>query len=109
MGQLCEALNAATGWDFDLQEAFLVGRRSVNIARVFNLRRGIGHELEHPSERYGSTPIDGPNAGTGIAEHWDRMLEIHNENMQWDKKTGVPLPETLRGLDLGDLIADLPE
>jgi aldehyde:ferredoxin oxidoreductase len=109
VGQLCEALNAATGWDFDLQEAFLVGRRSVNIARMFNLRRGIGHDLEHPSERYGSTPTDGPNAGTGIAEHWDKMLEIHNENMQWDKKTGVPLPETLRSLDLEDMIADLPK
>lgn len=106
---LCQAVEAATGWDFDSQEAFHVGRRAVNIARVFNLRRGIGHELERPSERYGSTPTDGPNVGTGIMEHWDKMLEIYNENMQWDKKTGVPLPETLRSLGLEDLIADLPK
>ena len=50
----------------------------------------------------------GANAGVGIMEHWDRMLKIYNENMQWDKGTGVPPPETLRSLGLEDLIVDLP-
>jgi aldehyde:ferredoxin oxidoreductase len=104
---LCQAVEAATGWDFDFQEAFHVGRRAVNIARVFNLRRGIGHELERPSERYGSTPVDGANAGIGIMEHWERMLRIYYENMGWDGEMGVPLAETLRSLGLDDLVADL--
>jgi len=106
---LCRALEAAAGWDFDFEEAMNVGRRAVNTARVFNLRRGIGHELERPSERYGSTPVDGPNAGVGIMPHWDRMLGIYYENMGWDREKGVPLPETLRKLDLDDLVAELPK
>jgi len=106
---LCQAVEAATGWDIDFQEAFHVGRRAVNIARVFNLRRGIGHELEHPSERYGSTPVDGANAGIGIMEHWERMLRIYYEHMGWDGETGVPLSQTLRSLGLDDLVADLPK
>jgi aldehyde:ferredoxin oxidoreductase len=107
---LCQAVEAATGWDgFSFQEAHNVGRRAVNIARVFNLRRGIGVDLERPSERYGSTPTDGPNAGIGIMQHWDVMMETYHENMGWDKKTGVPLPETLCSLGLSGLVRDLPK
>lgn len=46
---LCRAINAATGWDMDFQEAMLVGRRAVNLARAFNLWHGIPAELDGPS------------------------------------------------------------
>jgi aldehyde:ferredoxin oxidoreductase len=106
---LCQAVEAATGWqDFGFQEGFDVGRRAVNIARVFNLRRGVGGvELEGPSERYGSAPVDGPNKGITIMPHLERMKQIYYENMGWDSK-GTPLPETLRALGLEALVADLP-
>jgi len=48
---LCQAVNAATGWDMDYQEAMVVGRRAVNLARLFNLRYGIAPELGRPSVR----------------------------------------------------------
>jgi aldehyde:ferredoxin oxidoreductase len=35
------------------------------------------------------------------------MLETYYGEMGWDPATGKPLPETLRALDLEDLIADL--
>jgi aldehyde:ferredoxin oxidoreductase len=105
---LCPAVEAATGWDFDFREAFNLGRRAVNLARVFALRRGIDHRLERPSERYGTPAPDGPHAGIPIMEHWDRMLEVHHRNMGWDSN-GVPLPETLRSLGLEDVIRDLPK
>jgi len=106
---LCSTVEAATGWDFDFQEALDVGRRGVNIARVFNVRRGLGTDRERPSKRYGSTPVDGPNAGISIQPNWDRMLGVYYENMGWDKETGAPLPATLRSLGLDDLIDDLPK
>ncbi len=102
-----DALNAATGWDFDVQEAFDVGRRIVNRLRVFNLRHGLTREVEAPSVRYGSTPVDGPAKGKAIMPHWEAMRSNYYRHMGWDIDTGKPLPETLRKLGLDDLIPDL--
>ena len=103
---LSQAVNAATGWGLNVDEAMTVGRRSVNLLRVFNLRNGIGGELDAPSVRYGSTPIDGPAAGRGIMPHWDKMLQNYYQLMGWDEK-GKPFPETLRSLGLEDIIPHL--
>jgi aldehyde:ferredoxin oxidoreductase len=104
---LAEAVNAATGWDMDIQKAMAVGRRAVNIARVFNLRHGIAASLDRPSLRYGSSPLDGGAAGRGIMQHFDAMLANYYGLMGWSAH-GVPLPATLRELDLEDIIPDLP-
>ena len=104
---LCQAINAATGWDMDFQEAMLVGKRAVNLARVFNLRQGISAKLDAPSVRYGSTPHDGIAAGRGISDHWDMMLSNYYQLMGWDEKTGKPLPETLSKLGLDFAITQL--
>ncbi len=71
MAELGEAVGAATGWEgFTAEEGLAVGRRISHHLRVFNLRRGLTPELEHPSRRYGSTFVDGPMAGKSIALHW---------------------------------------
>ena len=51
---LCRSLESATGWDIRIDEAMLSGRRTAALMRAFNLRCGIGPELEKPSKRYGS-------------------------------------------------------
>jgi aldehyde:ferredoxin oxidoreductase len=105
---LCRAVNAATGWDMDLQEAMRVGKRAVNLARVYNLRAGIKAELDAPSARYGSTLADGPFAGKGIMPHWEKMVRNYYKNMGWSEDTGKPLPETLKALGLDAVIPQLP-
>ncbi len=100
---ICEAVNAATGWDMDLDEAMKVGKRAANLARVFNLRHGISPELDRPSPRYGSTPVDGIAEGKGIMPHWDNMLQNYYRLMGWDP-SGRPLPETLIDLGLDDVV-----
>jgi aldehyde:ferredoxin oxidoreductase len=104
---LCKAVNASTGWDMDFQEAMQAGRRAVNLARVYNLRAGIGAELDAPSERYGSTLTDGPFAGKGIMPHWDKMVRNYYKLMGWDENTGKPLPETLKSLGIDPVIPQL--
>jgi aldehyde:ferredoxin oxidoreductase len=32
--------------------------------------------------------------------HWDKMLRNYYKLMGWDEKTGKPLPQTLKDLDL---------
>ncbi len=104
---LIDCLNAITGWDFDVEEAMNVGRRLVNQLRVFNFRHGLTKEMEAPSGRYGSTPVDGPAAGQSIMEYWDEMRSNYYQNMGWDPETGKPLPKTLERLGLAHLIQDL--
>ena len=102
-----DCLNAVTGWELTLEDAFTIGRRVINQLRMFNFRHGMKKEDERPSKRYGSIPVDGPAKGKNIMEKWDQMIEKYYTLMGWDPKTGKPLPETLKKLDLEELIKDL--
>ncbi|MFQ5894455.1 MAG: aldehyde ferredoxin oxidoreductase C-terminal domain-containing protein, partial [Nitrospinota bacterium] len=104
---LCRTLSAATGWNYDKGEAMRFGRRTAALMRAFNLRCGIGPELEKPSSRYGSVPADGPAKGMASQEHWDHMLDVWYATVGYDRKSGRPLPETLRQLSLEELIPAL--
>jgi aldehyde:ferredoxin oxidoreductase len=105
---LGKAVAASTGWeDFSGSEGIALGRRISNLLRVYNLRCGLGPELERPSRRYGSVPVDGPMAGRNIMEHWDEMRRRYYDLMGWDFATGRPFPETLRALGLAELIPDV--
>ncbi|HUV75347.1 MAG TPA: aldehyde ferredoxin oxidoreductase C-terminal domain-containing protein [Dehalococcoidales bacterium] len=104
---LCQALNAATGWDFTFDECLKVGRRAANMMRLYNLKCGLTPDMDKPSPRYGSTPVDGPLEGKSILPDWDAMRSNFYKIVGWDKNTGLPLPETLKELGLEHLIGDL--
>jgi len=87
--------------------AMEAGLRAINQLRVFNFRHGLTKEVEAPSVRYSSTPVNGPAKGIGIADHWETIRSSYYEEMGWDPETGKPLPNTLSKLGLGDLIKDL--
>jgi aldehyde:ferredoxin oxidoreductase len=100
---LARVLSAATGWTYQLEDAVRFGRRTAAILRAFNLRCGIGPEVEYPSERYGSQPVDGPAKDHNVMAQWDRMLDVWYETVGYDRKTGKPTPETLKKLGLDAL------
>lgn len=104
--EVVKAFNAATGLDLSFSEILSIGKRVVNTLRVFNIKNGLIRDVEAPSIRYGSTPINGPAQGIGIKEHWDLISEIYYRLMGWDPNTGKPTPKTLKELDLEDLISD---
>ncbi len=106
--RVLECLNAATGWNWTMNDAFTLGRRIINQLRVFNLRHGMDIKNERPSVRYGSVPVDGPNRGVNVMEKWDLMVQNYYTLMGWDPQTGVPLPETLETLGLDELIIRSP-
>lgn len=105
--RMIRILNAATGWDFTLEEADLQAHRIANLLRVFNLRHGINTDVEYPSPRYGSTPQDGPAKGMGIMPNWEYMLDNYYKLMGWDRASGRPLPETLKSMGLEHIINDI--
>ncbi|MFC2041122.1 aldehyde ferredoxin oxidoreductase family protein [Chloroflexota bacterium] len=104
---LAQAVSAATGWDFPAEEALGVGRRIVNLLRAFNIRHGHTAEMDAPSPRYGSAPVNGPSEGKTIMDYWDELRSGYYELMGWDSKTGKPLPDTLKHLDLEHAIPEL--
>lgn len=104
---LAEMVAAATGWQFTLEEAREAGLRTINLLRAFNIRHGLGPELDAPSVRYSSMPLDGPVAGKTIAPHWKQMLQRHHELLGWDAGTGKPLPETLKRFGLEEVIGHI--
>jgi aldehyde:ferredoxin oxidoreductase len=106
--RLASAISAATGWDLSPEEAWDIGRRAVNLLRAFNLQTGITKNLDKPSSRYGSTPIDGPDEGISIMPHWDKMLQNYYEKMGWNHD-GVPTEKTLEKLGIGWVWKDLSD
>jgi aldehyde:ferredoxin oxidoreductase len=104
---VCRALSAATGWNYTVDEAMRMGRRTAAINRVVSLRCGNTPDLEKPSKRYGSTPVDGPAKGQAISEQWDKMIDIWYRDVGYDRKTGKPLPKTLRDLGLDWLVKEV--
>src|SRR5262249_28767695 len=104
---LARALSAATGWNYGLDEAMRFGRRTAAILRAFNLRCGIGTDVEYPSERYGSQPVDGPAKDQSIMKQWDHMLDVWYETVGYDRKTGKPKREMRQHLGRGGLARDV--
>ena len=102
-----DTLNAATGWDFDIWEAIDVGFRIINQLRVFNFRHGLTKDIEAPSVRYGSSPVDGPAEGKFIMPYWESLRSNYYQNMGWDPDTGKPRLETLERLGLAHIFPDL--
>ena len=102
-----DAFNAATNANLSLADILKIGKRIVNTLRVFNISNGLTHDMDGPSTRYGSAPVDGPAKGMNVMEHWDLIREIYYRAMGWDPHTGKPTPETLRALDLEELISAL--
>ncbi|MGH7334729.1 MAG: aldehyde ferredoxin oxidoreductase family protein [Candidatus Rokuibacteriota bacterium] len=100
---VCRALSAATGWTYSVDEAMRFGRRTAAINRAVSLRCGHTGALEYPSARYGSTPVDGPAKGQAIRDQWETMLDTWYAEVGYDRKTGKPLPETLKDLGLDEL------
>ena len=107
MEDIAGLLTAATGWDFTGDEARQVGLRVVNLLRAYNIRHGHTRDLDAPSPRYGSTPLDGPHAGKASAPVWEETLNRYYELMGWDISTAKPLPKTLRELGLEHTILDI--
>jgi len=103
---LVEAVQAVTGWDFTVEEAIDVGKRAVNLMHVFNMKSGLTRDLNWPSSRYGSSPLDGPGRGKSILSHVETMLRDYYKGMGWDEN-GKPLRETLSKLKIEWIDTDL--
>lgn len=102
---IVDALNAAVGEKFSIEETKKISLRCANLRRAFNIRHGLTPEDDTLSPRLLEPPPDGPSKGS-VIQIKPMVLEYY-QRMGWDEKTGKPLITTLKALGLEDVISDL--
>ena len=99
--KLVEVVQAVTGWETSLWELMKVGERTVNMARVFNLREGFGRKDDTLPDRLFEPLESGALQGIGIdRREFEELLTLYYEAMGWDPKDGVPTRGRLAELNL---------
>jgi len=103
---MAEMFGHALGIEFSEEQLMLGGRRIVTMERCFNAREGARRQDDVLPWRMMNEPVpDGPNKGMitdqAMLDHFlDEYYALHG----WDPKTGIPLPETLRMLELSECL-----
>lgn len=107
--QIVELVQGITGWQTNLWELLKAGERGVTMARVFNLREGLGREEDRLPERM-SQPFmhESVNEVPVSPESLDTALDSFYGMMGWDPDTGTPTLGTLQGLDIEWVVEHLP-
>jgi aldehyde:ferredoxin oxidoreductase len=98
-----ELLQAATGWDFSGPEVQRIGERIVNLERLFNAREGVTRRDDTLPKRFREERLpEGSGPSTGSLVELEPMLDEYYQARGWDLPTGLPRPEKLAELGLGD-------
>jgi aldehyde:ferredoxin oxidoreductase len=100
--EFVEILNAATGWDVDVQEVLTVGERRLNMMRAFNAREGFTREDDYlPKKIYSPLQGKGPTAGSAWQkEELEQAKDVYYQLAGWNVETGNPGSEKLKELGL---------
>lgn len=95
-----ELVRGVTGWNSTLWELLKVGERGATMARVFNVREGLGAEDDRLPDRFGQPFESGPLQGVAVDRNkMATAIADYYGMMGWDER-GVPRPEKLRELSL---------
>jgi aldehyde:ferredoxin oxidoreductase len=95
-------LTAISGRPFTAQDLSQTGKRIWNLERLYNLREGFTAADDTLPDRLLNEPVaEGPSAGFTVK--LAPMLQEYYEFRGWDEQ-GVPLPETLKELELDSLV-----
>ena len=96
-----EMMHAVTGWDITLEELLEVGRRRLNLFRIFNAREGFGRKDDKlPKKLFKTLQGKGPTAGITLThEEMDTALDQYYKMAGWTPD-GIPTRETVEALDL---------
>lgn len=93
-------VNAATGWNTSLMELMDAGERSINMARLINLREGFTKEDDTLPERLFEGLKNGRLKGTAISkEEFKEALSLYYSMIGWDEN-GVPTKGKLLELNI---------
>ena len=98
-----------TGWDVTIDELMEVGKRRLNLMRVFNAREGFSRKDDSlPAKFYKPLTGTGPTAGVAV-DHavFEKALDQYYRLNQWTSD-GIPTPEILNRIKLDWAVEYLP-
>ena len=105
---MAEALNAVTGGGYDVEACLEVGRRGINLLRMFNRRHGMTKDHDCFSPRLRLAPVDGPGEGKSLGPAYEEVRDAYYKEMEWDEH-GMPTRNVLEKLDLTFTLSDLED
>jgi len=99
-------LKASIGLDVDVNQLKSIAARIWTLERLYNVREGFGMKDDMLPERFYNEKIDdGPSKDCVIDKtEFIAEMEDYYAARGWDK-IGVPTAETLKNLDLADLVS----
>jgi aldehyde:ferredoxin oxidoreductase len=103
--QLCEMLNALTGWKFSPEDLLAAGDRSVNIKRAVSNKLGLTRKHDTIPKICLDALDEGATAG--VQPDLDGMLKEYYQYRGWDWETGKPSKEKLIELGLNHVAKDM--
>jgi aldehyde:ferredoxin oxidoreductase len=104
---LTDSLKFTTGKEYTLDEVQQMGDRITALRTAFNIREGFRNiDLDVPGRMIGSPPLESGPVG-GVTVEIDTQVRDYLTAMGWDTETGIPTKETLDGLGLDFVSADL--
>ena len=106
LGLVARFLNTACETDYTEESIKIVGKRIWTLTRLFNVREGFSRKNDSMPPRMYLDPLpDGNPKGKVVPEQdFQKMLTDYYRLWGWDEQ-GRPTRETLRELDLEDLVA----
>lgn len=98
-------ISAVVGWDFNAEEAKLLGERVIALSRMFNFKRGlrVKDDLEF-GPRFIEPPTAGLGKGHSVKPYLKQMVEDYYTAIGCDKTSGKPTRSTLERLGLAELV-----
>jgi aldehyde:ferredoxin oxidoreductase len=94
---LSQALNAATGWDTNVDELVEVGARKLTMQRLFNAREGAGRNADVLPKKMFKPLTGGPSDGYHVTEEqMAYALDRYYAMAGWDVESGMPTDVSLQ-------------
>ncbi|MEM4934546.1 MAG: aldehyde ferredoxin oxidoreductase family protein, partial [Thermoplasmata archaeon] len=105
---LLEPIRAFTGFNMTLSELMVIGERTYNVARAFNVREGFSRKDDYLPERVLKDPIPkGVSKGSFVRkEELDSMLDEYYQARGWSTD-GIPTKAKLHELELDDIANEI--
>ncbi len=98
--QLCQLLNAVTGWEVTVDELMKTGERLYNLNRLINVRYGISRKDDTIPWRV-AKEMHTEGGAKGHLPDLEKMLDPYYKLRGWDEN-GIPTLEKLRELSLDE-------
>ena len=103
---MAKLYSLVTGFEVSAEDLRLSGERINNVARLFNVREGLGRKDDTLPYKVMHVPVpdEGPSKGAYVSQkELDFLLDDYYETRAWNKE-GIPTIEKLKELKMDKLI-----